>query len=291
MKKKIFTFFSSLLLLFFSQTGLASDCSLRITDLKKASKFNYVIVPGILNEFMSFYMTEHRRYLMSIGVPNDQIYRLNNRSYIRPDDNVNAFNELMDEIDNEKKVVFIAHSKGALETLYYLLNLVDLSRIERAFLIQGALDGSSSYKMVMDGKSSLWPFKYIRYLQYFTLVKRFSESFDALKVREKLKGLSFKKDILDRVTFIESEKKLEDLPARFLLLGSFYQQVFKSAGDGVLLKTDHVPYELQKNTKLCRKFYEIDHGTFVKAAPWESLRTLKIRNFMEDLLLGFERDQ
>lgn len=269
----------------------STDCSLGLNNLNEAVKYNYVIVPGIFNEVLSFYMTEHRRYLMSIGVPSGQIFKLNNGSYIKPEENISYFKEMMKKITGDRKIVFIAHSKGALETLYYLLDTVDLERVKKAILIQGSLDGASSYKMVMGDRPLTGFLSYVRRLSHFKFIREFGGAFDFKYVRNRLKDLSLRKKLLSKITFIESEKDLKDLPARFSVLGGFYQDSFESAGDGVLLKADHVPYELQDNKSVCRKFYAVDHGDLVKAAPWESLRVDRIQNFMKDILLGFERNQ
>ena len=79
--KKIWILLSALL---FSVTSVA-DCDFQIKK-ENIKDYNYLIIPGFLNEFIAFYMTEYRRYLLKQGVPEDQIIRVRLSSFQSPEE-------------------------------------------------------------------------------------------------------------------------------------------------------------------------------------------------------------
>ncbi len=254
-------------------------------DLKS---YNFVIVPGIFNEIVPYYMTEYRRYLLDAGVPSRQILRINNSTRKRPEEAAAEMLNRIKGMDKEREFIFFAHSKGALETLYMLLDEGEKVRLKRVFLIQGALDGSALYRLIILKEGSGVLLGMGRLVGKLPYVKDDSVSFSSSFVREKMLGLSKQENLLEKITFVESDQSYKDLSFKFKLIGGFYNKTYMTSGDGILLKSDHLPFELQGSEEVCRKFYEADHGDLVKAAPWESGRIFKIKKFLDEILFGLK---
>lgn len=291
MCKSLCVFF---LMLFFSLKSF-STCDLGLSEKTEAKKYHYILVPGILNEVVPYYLTEYRRFLLDLGVPPEQITRINNSTLSRPLKSAERIAREVFKIQShaveKKEFVFFAHSKGALEALYFLYKNNKRLRLKKAFLIQGALDGASVYKMVVSDEKEGLLFDLGRSLRQWAAVKSYSDTMGFPIVRKNLKGLSQKKGLLSKITFIESDKDYDKLAFRFKLVGGFYNEFYKTPGDGVLLRSDHIPFELKGNTDICRFYYKVDHGDLVKAAPWEKTRVRRIESFLNELLFGFKRNQ
>ncbi len=275
------TFF--FLCLFASNSFALGECSLDLNKDRKASDYNYFLVSGILNEFLPFYMNDFEDYLVSLKVPKNQIKRIDASSLLDPMKASKVIADNINKISNGKKVVFISHSKGALETLYYLHNEEDghASKVERAFLIQGALDGSSLYRTFYDDKKIGFIRRAIRWMVSDT----FSRPFSYKGVRRNLAGLKNKKTLLNKITFITSEVTYENLPFKYKMVGGLYQSSFKKSGDGVLMRSDHIPFELADvHSSLCIQNYDVHHAYLVTSVPWNSEHRQDIRDFLKSLL-------
>ncbi len=272
-------------------TKVLAGCSAPFSSKENLKKYNFVIVPGIFNEIVPYYMTEYRRYLLEAGVSDDQILRVNNGTRQRPEEaSLGMLNKLM-KMDQGKEFVFLSHSKGALETLYMLLDQNQRIKLKRLYLIQGALDGSSLYRLIVLGEGRGVLLGAGRLLGKIPYIREYSKSFSSDFVRQKMKGVSTRRDLLSKTVFIESDKSYKDLSFKFKLVGGFYNKTYQTSGDGILLKSDHLPFELQGDEGVCRKFYEADHGDLVKAAPWEKGRILRIKEFLDEILFGFKRNE
>ena len=269
------------LLTFFSTYAFSTiECGFKFKK-NELQNYRYVIVPGILNEFVSYYMTEHRRFLMQLGVPKEQIHRVNLESFMMPDEAALVLEKAVAELPKDKAFVFLSHSKGALETLYFLQKKHSTINLKNALLIQGPLDGASITKLP-DEKGFLGFLNFmVKRLVSTGFVSAYDKSYSSEHVREKLKGLESQIKLLNKIVFVESGTSYENLKWRFKPLGGQYKEYFGRAGDGILLEKDHIPYSLKDNKTICRKSYDIDHSGLVKAAPWNSLKVEKIKNFLE----------
>ncbi len=271
-----------------------SSCDLGLSEKIEAKKYHYILVPGILNEFVPYYLTEYRRFLLELGVPQSQITRINNSTFSGPLRSAERIAQKVFEIQKNMSVkrdfVFLAHSKGALETLYFLYKNQKKIHLKKAFLIQGALDGAGIYKMVVVDEKEGLLFDFGRMLRQWSAVKDYSDTMGSPEVRKVLTGLSESKNLLDKITFIESDQEYENLALRFKLVGGFYNDFYKTPGDGVLLRSDHIPFELRDVAEICRFHYQADHGDLVKAAPWKKARIKRIKSFLKELLFGFKRN-
>ena len=277
----------------YSQANSVSDskCGLNLKNDRELSDFRYIFVPGLLNEIVTYYFTEHRRYLILKGVPSEQIHRINIGSSIDPKDAALIIKKTVRSLPQDREFVFFAHSKGALETLYFLKSDYRNISLKKAILIQGALDGSSLAKLESQPDFPIT----LKNLSYFVrktrLMSMLQSAFSSSTVRKNLSGLSLDKDLLRKVIFIESKAKYEKLAFKFTFLGRLYRDFFGSPGDGVLMSSDHIPYEIKDKKDICRAYYEVDHSELVKAAPWQTARILRIRNFLKSVLFGFKGDE
>jgi len=226
-------------------------------------------------------MTEHRRFLMDHGVPAAQIHRINLSSVAMPDDAVKVIESKMKTFPQDKEFIFIGHSKGALESLYYLKMNYRKIKLKNALLIQGPLDGASITKLPDEDGFLGFLNNFVKKFVSTAFVKAYDKSYSSTHVREQLSGLEKEKNLLEKIIFIESAAPYDRLKWRFKPLGGQYREYFGGSGDGVLMDTDHIPFSLRESEKICRIKLEIDHSDLVKAAPWNSLRVDRIKKFME----------
>lgn len=281
-------FFLFLFLILNTQLFAKHECSLDLGDKRKASDYNFILVSGILNEFLPFYMNDFEDYLVSLKVPKKQIIRVNASSLLDPFMASASLGATINQIANNKKIVFISHSKGALETLYYLNNQKDghAARVEKAFLIQGALDGSSLYRAFFDVKEIGFFKRAIKWM----VGEVFPKPFDFRSVRKNLLGIKNKTKLLKKISFITSEVTYERLPFKYKMVGGIYQSNFKGSGDGVLMRSDHIPFELSDELeKHCVTNYDVHHAYLVTATPWSSEHRQDIKDFLKSLLFSNQK--
>ena len=251
---------------------------------KELQNYRYVIVPGIFNEFITHYMTEQRRLLMKYGVSKDQIHRINLNSLLKPEETAVVLEKAVEKLPKDKELIFISHSKGALETLYFLKKNHQKIKLKKALLIQGPLDGATITKLP-DEKGFLGALNFlVKNLVSLSFVNGYDRSYSSDHVRARLKDIKKEEVLLSKIVFVESSTEYSDLKWKFKPLGGQYQEFFGKAGDGILMDTDHIPFELQQSKTICKLHLKVDHSDLVKAAPWNKEKVLKIRQFMEKVL-------
>lgn len=260
-----------------------ADCKSNNVPLENLSDYSYVLVPGIFNEFIAFYMTEYRNYLLDNGVPRNQIKRFNSSTFVYPHDESVRLGEAINDFSKDKPIVFLGHSKGALETLYMLKDF-DLSRVHHAYFIQGPFDGVSSHEIFYSPihADEAYAMKVVKKLAKWAFVSDRYYNFSKQEVRERVRASLQKPGILEKLTFIISETDYDKLPTKLKLIGGLYKDHYDELGDGVLLKENQLPKDLDVN-RTCVLDIPGSHDLFVKAAPWESERVERIHSFIEFL--------
>lgn len=273
------------LVVFFTSSVSSGECRFAIKR-ENINDYNYLILPGFLNEFISFYMTEYRRYLLKAGVSEDQIIRVRLSSFESPEAGVERISKALLRIKNQKKIIFFSHSKGALELLYFLKDF-NLERLEHAFFIQGPFDGASSYDVLYkeDRNVKHQLFSVFRKFKNWSFFSSRYEKFSRSQVSEKVEKVIQKKGLAESVSFIATETSLDQLPFKMRVTGMIYKEFYDEVGDGVLLKSNQIPKNLNPE-KGCVIEKTASHDTFVKAAPWQSKRIEKIHGFIEELLFN-----
>jgi len=281
-KKLILTL--SLLLISVSASAF---CESNTIPKDKLKDYSYVIVPGIFNEFIAFYMTEYRNYLLQNGVPEEQITRFNSSTFVYPHDESVRLGEAIEHFSKDKPLVFFTHSKGALETLYMLKDF-DLSRVHHAYFVQGPFDGVSSHEIFYSPihADEAHTMRVIKKLAKWAFVSDRYYNFSQEEVRRRVEESLVKPGLLDKLTFVVSETDYDKLPTKLKLMGGLYENHYEELGDGVLLKKNQLPKDLDAS-KTCVLDVPASHDLFVKAAPWESERVVRIHAFIDYLL----RDQ
>ena len=109
--------------------------------------YEYVFVAGFLNEGLMGYFKDNKNLLEEVGVPHGQIHVLAPSSLKGVTENATKLSTQLREIHSRsgRKLIVIAHSKGALETLAVAVmepSLIEQA-VEKLFLVQGALKGSA----------------------------------------------------------------------------------------------------------------------------------------------------
>ena len=273
--------------LFFNVHGhtVNASCNSDVVSLDHLSDYSYVLVPGFFNEFIAFYMTEYKNYLLGKGVSKNQILRFNSRSFEYPQVESLRLQKKLNEFSKDKPLIFFAHSKGALETLYMLKDF-DLSRVHHVYFIQGPFDGVSSHEIFYESlhkedSSFLKTIKKIVKRAFF--LDRYI-NFSQGEVRNRVKKSIERSGLLEKLTFIVSETNYENLPIQLKLMGGLYKNYYEVPGDGALLKENQLPRDLDVS-RACVLDISGSHDLFVKAAPWKSKRISRIHAFIEYLLV------
>ena len=113
---------------------------------RKARAYRYAFVTGFRNERMPGYFAQNMAELKALGVPQRQIHVINPSSSQTSEANLQDVRSRFLEIAGEgpERLVVIAHSRGACDTLAFALGDVSFvrDRIEAMFLIQGPFGGS-----------------------------------------------------------------------------------------------------------------------------------------------------
>ncbi len=116
-------------------------------DVKDAAKrFRYVFVGGFMSEGMSEYFKQNAQELRALGVRRDAIHYIFPSSNENTKGNAGEVRDLFQEFAalGEEKLVVIAHSRGACDSLAFALeNPKFIARhVEALFLIQGPFGGT-----------------------------------------------------------------------------------------------------------------------------------------------------
>ncbi len=117
--------------------------------------YDYVLVGGLIADYLHRvgYFSIFRSELKEQGVPGNQIHLLFPPSDLSVEDNAeSAIPEKWGAISakSDRPIVIVAHSKGAVETVEFLLrNPQVLERVEAVFCLQGAFGGSELADFLM----------------------------------------------------------------------------------------------------------------------------------------------
>ncbi len=139
------------------QRWFASSCAgkLRVPDEveARAGRFRYVFVGGFLNERMPGYFSQNARELRARGVPRKSIHFVAPSSHKGFEENLEAIGDDFRRISAEgpERLVVIAHSRGACDTLAFALQDAQFvaDRVEALFLVQGPFGGTGVADYVM----------------------------------------------------------------------------------------------------------------------------------------------
>lgn len=139
------------------QRWFASSCEgrLRVPDgvEVRARGFRYIFVGGFLNERMPGYFSQNARELRARGVPRPAIHFVAPSSHKSFEENREAIGEDFRKIAGAgpEKLVVIAHSRGACDTLAFALQDAQFvaDRVEALFLVQGPFGGTGVLDYVM----------------------------------------------------------------------------------------------------------------------------------------------
>jgi pimeloyl-ACP methyl ester carboxylesterase len=113
---------------------------------RKAQSYRYVFVGGLRNERMRGYFARNMDELRDLGIPGDQIHVIHPSSHRTTGANAEDVRARFLEIAAEgpERLVVIAHSRGACDTLAFALDDPKFvrDRVEAMYLIQGPFGGS-----------------------------------------------------------------------------------------------------------------------------------------------------
>lgn len=280
-------------LISFIPMSFAMDCKPPLTDEYELPQYNFIIVPGIFNETIPYYMTEYRKLLRLQGVPSGQVLKYDNWTLSRPEENVERMYNKILTMPSDPELVFFGHSKGALETLYLILEKPEIRRrLKHVFLIQGPLDGVSSYELMYSKRAGSLTknrpfFALLRFLSKIPFVKRLYQGFRQGFVRLKLQDhkIPEDKELLSKMTFVVSSEEVSRMKRNFKMFGRLYLEYFKEKSDGIILTKEQVPEGINESNA-CIKEVQADHGKLVRAWPFAKKKRAKIRIFIKNLLFG-----
>ncbi len=123
-----------------------------------ACRFRYIFVGGFANEQMNGYFVQNVRDLRSMGVPRSSIHTIFPSSRETIEESARKISEQIFTISSKgpERLVVIAHSRGACDTLAFALTEPEFVRdhVEALFLVQGAFGGTALADYVVgDGPS------------------------------------------------------------------------------------------------------------------------------------------
>jgi hypothetical protein len=257
---------------------ITSHCSLNLKDNRELQNYHYVLVRGVLSEISPYYMTPHRDYLKAKGVKTENIHIIGSSSNLKPEEAALQMNNIISRL-SDKKIIFISHSKGALETLYYLNNQKDLGHIAKAYLINGPLDGASLYQLAYERDDI-----FVMNIARKAISKDYALSFSSQYVRKKLGNINSNSHLLKKIVIIQSRTKYSHVPFKYKITANLYRKVYGAVGDGLLLTSDHLPYVLKGHSKLCKVTLDTYHDELLKAFPWDKEKIKNIEYFLDRLL-------
>lgn len=113
---------------------------------RSAIRYRYVFVEGFWNEQMPGYFAQNARHLRARGVPSSSIHVVSPSSHKNNEDNADSVRDAFQSIarSGPEKMVVIAHSRGACDTLAFALRDPQFvrDRVEALFLVQGPFGGT-----------------------------------------------------------------------------------------------------------------------------------------------------
>jgi pimeloyl-ACP methyl ester carboxylesterase len=114
--------------------------------IEEARRYRYVFVGGFHNERLPGYFTQNAKELRAIGVPKKAIHFIYPSSHRTVAENARGVRHQFEDIAEQgpEKLVVIAHSRGACDTLAFALENPDfvLEYVHSMFLIQGPFGGT-----------------------------------------------------------------------------------------------------------------------------------------------------
>lgn len=122
-----------------------------IENMERAGKYRYFFVTGFLSEMLQWsfveYYYDNLKEFRHRGIPESNLIRpISLTSSSNAADNAEKLYRIISEqgAGEQRDLVFIGHSKGALELLLMSLNHLDFikKRVRAVFLLQGAIGGS-----------------------------------------------------------------------------------------------------------------------------------------------------
>jgi pimeloyl-ACP methyl ester carboxylesterase len=112
----------------------------------RAKQYRYVLLGGLQFGMMQSYLAQNAKALRARGVPAEAIHIINPSSHQTLVENAEAVREELVTLADEgpEKLVVIAHSRGACDTLAFALRNPHFvsDRIEAMFLVQGPFGGT-----------------------------------------------------------------------------------------------------------------------------------------------------
>lgn len=282
--------------LFFAIKSHSFDaCVPIITEDKKVFDYNYIVAKGIFNEFLFYYMSFYKIHLKKLGVPDSQIKVVSNYSADTPLNSAKKIKKTIESFNNDRKVIILSHSKGALESLYMLIKFKEVRKlVHKSVLLQGPFQGVSSYDLTY-GKigdevaSKSWSFAFYRAVAKTAFISKRFKNFSKEVVLELFNHkLLEEEDLLKDLLFVRTYKNLEEINWRMQYLGGLYTNVLKVKSDGVIAYNEQLPKGVNTENSCVLEFYA-DHGDFAKTSfLGSSKRKKKIRSYLNHVLFGKE---
>ncbi len=232
---------------------------------KKLSAFDYVFVAGFLSEVIPGYFKDNVQFLVDQGVPVSRIKKVfppsKNDVLTNADVILRSVTEHRDR--SARKVVILAHSKGALEALTFALRdpKVFLDHVEALFLLQGPLGGSpvadyisgvgvpvdskmpQPYRALFEnidkvgGWTSCWTGNGLSALVRSTAKAGLTDLLEDLQ-KDETNAADIRK-MSDRIFYIQSRKNPRDMTFAVRAAG-WYLETYYGENDGLVLTADQV---------------------------------------------------
>jgi len=219
------------------------------------ARFDYLLVGGIVSDYLHHvgYFREFTRELVSEGVPAKQIQTLFPPSHQSVEHNVaNALPAAWAKLiaKSDRPIVIIAHSKGAVEMVNFLLANPELQdRVEAIHCIQGAFGGSELADFLMKeydqpGRPErLWPRTGMRIFRLLDRVLHGRiagvESLTTARARERVMGWYREhseglKKIVSKVIFTTTYQEPQKMDLRLRVGGNYLESVGALDNDGAV---------------------------------------------------------
>lgn len=230
----------------------------RLTDAQRATALahDYVLFGGILSDYLRHagYFSEFSLELQRQGVPASQIHLRFPPSIKSIEDNaVYYFPGVTSEIvkKSPRSLVIIAHSKGAVEVVDFLLRYPEFARdhLEAVYLVQGAFGGSPLVDFIMKEYDrpgvppAWWPRAGMQIFKAFDKVFHRSiagmECLSTAHSQERLRQWMKEKPealaaILPKLIFISTSSESKKMDMRLRVGGDYLKSVGLLENDGAL---------------------------------------------------------
>ena len=218
----------------------------------------YVFVAGFLNESIPFYFTDNQKSLQANGIAEDRIHRIyppSNQRIIAGSDFVKDRMDVLLAKD-ERELVLIGHSKGAVEALLYAIRNSEVikERVRAVILIQGAFRGSAvadylanqstvipDNRMPWHARLSFLAYKYMSYIIHPFVIRGLSSLLTSRTEKILRLHYTFKPDaatnLRDKVFYVTSARRPHKI-ADLIRTTAYYLHTYFGPSDGLVLKRD-----------------------------------------------------